>query len=52
MIKEKIKTMDKKIVYGISLVIAGAVLGAGYLFFREENSYAEAPKGRSAGVRG
>jgi RND family efflux transporter MFP subunit len=44
MLQEKIKTMNKKIVYGISLAVAGAVLGAGYLFFREENSYAEAPK--------
>jgi RND family efflux transporter MFP subunit len=43
-LKGKIKTMDKKIVYGISIVVAGAVLGSGYLFFREENSYAEAPK--------
>jgi len=43
-IADKIKTMDKKIVYGISITAAIAVLGTGYLFFGRENSYAEAPK--------
>ena len=44
MIQDKIKTMDKKIVYGISIVAAIAVLGAGYMIFGKENSYAEATK--------
>jgi RND family efflux transporter MFP subunit len=44
MIQDKIKTMDKKMVYGISIVAAIAVLGAGYMIFGKENSYAEATK--------
>src|ERR1700690_1168365 len=44
MIQDKIKTIDKKIVYGISFVATIAVLGAGYMIFGKENSYAETPK--------
>jgi len=36
--------IKKPWIYIISITTAIAVLGAGYLFFREENSYAEAPK--------
>ncbi len=36
--------IKKPWIYIISITAAIAVLGAGYLFFREENSYAEAPK--------
>ncbi len=43
-IQEKIKTMDKKIIYGISIIATIAVLGAGYMMFGKDNSYAEAPK--------
>src|SRR5512135_6778 len=43
-IAEKIRTGNKKIIYSLTVVIAVAVLGAGYLFFGKENSYAEAPK--------
>jgi len=35
--------IKKPWIYIISITAALAVLGAGYLFFREENSYAEAP---------
>jgi len=44
MIQEKIKTMDKKIVYGISIIAIVALLGAGYLLFVKEKKSAEAPK--------
>jgi len=43
-ITEKIKTGNRKIIYSISIIVAVAILGAGYLFFGKENSYAEAPK--------
>ena len=43
MIQDKIKTVDKKIVYGISIIATIAVLGAGYMIFGKENSYAETP---------
>jgi len=43
MIQEKIKTMNKKIVYGISIIATAAVLGAGYLLFVKEKKHAEAP---------
>ncbi|MCK9420362.1 MAG: efflux RND transporter periplasmic adaptor subunit [Nitrospirae bacterium] len=43
-ITDKIQTMNKKIVYGISITAAIAVLGAGYMIFGKENSYAETPK--------
>jgi len=36
--------IKKPWIYIISITAAIAVLGAGYLFFKEENSYAEAPK--------
>ncbi len=44
MIKEIMKSMDKKVVYGVSVAAAIAVLGAGYMIFGKENGYAEAPK--------
>jgi RND family efflux transporter MFP subunit len=43
-IAEKIKTNNRKIIYSLSVIIAVAILGAGYMFFGKENSYAEAPK--------
>jgi RND family efflux transporter MFP subunit len=39
--------IKKPWIYIISITAAIAVLGAGYLFFREENSYAEAPKAQA-----
>ena len=42
-IKEKIKTMNRRTVYGISVLVTIAVLGAGYMIFGKENSYAETP---------
>ncbi len=41
---DKIKIMNRKVVYGISIAAAVAVLGAGYLLFGKENGYAETPK--------
>jgi RND family efflux transporter MFP subunit len=43
-ITDKIKTMNRKVLYGFFIVAAVAVLGAGYLFFGKENSYAETSK--------
>jgi RND family efflux transporter MFP subunit len=43
-IKEKIKSLDKKILYGVSVAAAVAVLGAGYMTFGKENGYASVPK--------
>jgi RND family efflux transporter MFP subunit len=43
-IKEKIKALDKKVISGISVVSAVAVLGAGYVFFGKEDGYANVPK--------
>jgi RND family efflux transporter MFP subunit len=43
-IKEKMKTMDKKIFYGISVAAAVAALGAGNLFFGREEGHAGAAK--------
>lgn len=39
-IKETIKNMDKKVLYGISVAVA--LLGVGYLFFGEGNGHAKA----------
>src|SRR5512147_1446154 len=43
-IKERIKTIDKKILYGASVAAALAVLAGGYAFLGRETSYANAPK--------
>lgn len=43
-IKEKIKAMNKRTLYGISVLVTIALLGAGYMIFGKENSYAETPK--------
>ena len=43
-ISEKIKTMDKKLLYGASIISALAVLAAGYALFGKENSYASVTK--------
>jgi RND family efflux transporter MFP subunit len=43
-IAEKIKTHNRKIIYSLSVLIAVAILGTGYLFFGKANSYAEVPK--------
>jgi len=40
---DKIKTMDKKTVYGLSIIASVAVLGIGYALLGRDNSYAEAP---------
>jgi RND family efflux transporter MFP subunit len=42
-IKEKIKTMDKKIVYGISIIAIAALVGSGYLLFVKEKKHAKGP---------
>ena len=41
---EKIKTLDKKIVYGVSIIMTIAVLGASYMIFGKQYSYAATPK--------
>ena len=43
-IKNKIKTMDKKTLYGISILASIAVLGAGYMMFGKETTDTETPK--------
>jgi RND family efflux transporter MFP subunit len=43
-VKERIKTIDKKIIYGASVVVALSVLASGYAFFGRGNSYANVPK--------
>jgi RND family efflux transporter MFP subunit len=43
-IQEKIKTMDKRIIYAASIAAAIAALGAGYAFFGKDTSYANTPK--------
>jgi RND family efflux transporter MFP subunit len=43
-IKEKIKSMDKKVIYGVSIAAALGILTAGYALFGKENGYADAPK--------
>lgn len=43
-ITDKIKTMDKKVIYGFFVIAAVAMLGAGYLMFGKDNSYAGTPK--------
>ena len=41
---DKIRVSNKKIIYGISIIMAVTMLGTGYMFFGKANSYAEAPK--------
>jgi RND family efflux transporter MFP subunit len=41
---DKIKMMDKKIIYGFSVIAVAAMMGAGYLMFGRDNSYAGTPK--------
>lgn len=43
-IKARIKTIDKRIIYGASVAVALAVLASGYAFIGKENSYASVPK--------
>ncbi len=43
-IKEKMKSMDKKIIYSASVAFAVAILGVGYMSFGKSNSYAGVPK--------
>lgn len=43
-IKEKIKAMDKKVLYGVSVAAAIAVLGAGYMMFGKGDGYKEVSK--------
>jgi len=40
----KIKTIDKRIIYGVSIAVALAVLASGYAFFGRETGYADVPK--------
>jgi RND family efflux transporter MFP subunit len=47
-IKNKIKTLDKKVFYGASVIAAFAMLAAGYALFGKDNSYANVPKVESA----
>jgi len=43
-IKEKIRTMDKKKIYGSTAVAALAILGVAYIVFGKDSSYANEPK--------
>lgn len=43
-ITEKIRTMDKKKIYGLSVFCALSVLGIAYMVFGKDSSYANAPK--------
>ncbi len=43
-IKNTIKALNKKIIYGASVAAAVAVLGAGHAFFGKETGYASVPK--------
>ncbi len=43
-ITDKIKTMDKKIIFVFSVIAAAAMLGAGYMMLEKDNSYAGTPK--------
>jgi RND family efflux transporter MFP subunit len=50
MLTEKIMTLDKKVLYGVSVVTALVVLTAGYAQFGNNDSYAGAPKKAEAPV--
>jgi RND family efflux transporter MFP subunit len=41
---DKIKSMDKKIIYAASMIAAFAMLGAGFAFLGKDTSYANVPK--------
>jgi len=43
-LQDKIKSMDKKIIYAASIAAAIAVLGTGYMMFGKDTTYAETPK--------
>ncbi|HSQ77702.1 MAG TPA: efflux RND transporter periplasmic adaptor subunit [Nitrospirota bacterium] len=43
-IKDKIKALDKKVLYGASVITAFAMLAAGYALFGKDNSYANMTK--------
>ncbi len=43
-IQTKIKSLDKKIIYSASIAASLAVLAAGYIFFGNQDSFANAPK--------
>ncbi len=43
-LRERIKVVDNKIIYGASLAAALAVLAAGYAFWGKDDSYASVPK--------
>jgi RND family efflux transporter MFP subunit len=43
-IQEKIKSLDKKIIYAASMAMAVAMLGAGFAFLDKDTSYASVPK--------
>jgi biotin carboxyl carrier protein len=47
-IKEKIKTIDKKVLYGASMLAAFAMLAAGYALVGKDKSYASVPKAETA----
>jgi RND family efflux transporter MFP subunit len=47
-IKKKIKTLDKKVLYGASILAAFAMLAAGYALVGKDNSYASVPKAETA----
>jgi RND family efflux transporter MFP subunit len=47
-IKDRIKTLDKKMLYGASVIAAFAMLAAGYALFGKDNSYANVPKAEPA----
>jgi len=41
---DKIRTMDKKIIYAVAMAAAFSVLGAGFAFLGKDTSYASVPK--------
>ena len=47
-IKDTIKNMDKKLMYGASIGAAITILSIGYMTFGKENSYAGVPKAEAA----
>lgn len=43
-VQERMKSLDKKIIYGASIAASLAILGTGYMLFGKDNSYASASK--------
>jgi RND family efflux transporter MFP subunit len=43
----RIKSLDKKFIYGTSIIAAFAVLTSGYALFGRDNSFADAPKAKA-----